>query len=121
MARYQPKLFPLFQFLYYLITSVWPLVHIQSFLVVTGDKTDIWLVKTVGALLLPYCILLLYITFNKKRNRIIALSLLGVCLAFLVIDLYYYFNNTITAVYLIDAFIQFIFLIYWLYDLLKEN
>ena len=39
------------QGLYYLITGIWPLVHMESFLAVTGPKTDLWLVQTVGALI----------------------------------------------------------------------
>jgi hypothetical protein len=36
---------------YYLLTGVWPLVSIGSFQRVTGPKTDLWLVKTVGLLI----------------------------------------------------------------------
>lgn len=36
---------------FYLATGVWPLLHMRSFEAVTGEKTDDWLVETVGALL----------------------------------------------------------------------
>ena len=36
---------------YYLLTALWPLFHMDSFLKVTGPKTDLWLVKTVSVLL----------------------------------------------------------------------
>ncbi|SHL25073.1 hypothetical protein SAMN05444407_10372 [Chryseobacterium contaminans] len=74
MVISKSKIFPLFQLLYYFATSLWPLVHIKSFLIITGDKTDIWLVKTVSILLLPYCLLLFYFILNPKRNTIIALA-----------------------------------------------
>ncbi|MDX2152697.1 MAG: hypothetical protein SFV54_18290 [Bryobacteraceae bacterium] len=32
----------------YVLTGLWPLVHMPSFLAVTGPKTDLWLVNTVG-------------------------------------------------------------------------
>ena len=35
---------------YFLLTGVWPLLHMRSFLAVTGPKTDLWLVETVGVL-----------------------------------------------------------------------
>ena len=35
---------------YFLATGIWPLLHLASFMRVTGPKTDRWLVKTVGAL-----------------------------------------------------------------------
>jgi hypothetical protein len=28
---------------YFLLTGVWPLLHMRSFLTVTGPKTDLWL------------------------------------------------------------------------------
>lgn len=39
------------QGLFYLVTGVWPIVSINTFLKVTGPKTDLWLVKTVGAVI----------------------------------------------------------------------
>ena len=36
---------------YFLVTGAWALVHIESFQKVTGPKADLWLVKTVGLLL----------------------------------------------------------------------
>lgn len=35
---------------YYLLTGVWPFASMGTFLAVTGPKTDLWLVRTVGAL-----------------------------------------------------------------------
>ncbi|WP_255474082.1 hypothetical protein [Pontibacter qinzhouensis] len=36
---------------YWAITGIWPLVHMPSFIWVSGPKTDLWLVRTVGLLL----------------------------------------------------------------------
>ena len=33
------------QGLYFFFTSVWPIVHMSSFLAVTGPKHDLWLVQ----------------------------------------------------------------------------
>ena len=115
------KIFPFSQLLYYFLTAVWPLVHIESFLMVTGDKTDIWLVKTVSILLLPYCILLLYLTFNVKKDFIVVITVMFCCLGLLFVDLYYYFNDVIRWVYLIDGFFQFLFFIYWTFYMIREK
>lgn len=124
MPVHKPRIFPLIQLLYYFITAVWPLIHMKSFLDITGDKTDLWLVKTVSVLLLPYCILLLLLSLNSKKNLIIVAAVFLCGLSLAVIDVYYYFSNVIKWVYLIDAFIQTIFLIYWLFYIinsLKKN
>jgi hypothetical protein len=39
------------QGLYFFLTGVWPVVHMPSFVAVTGPKTDLWLVRTVGLLI----------------------------------------------------------------------
>ncbi|VTR52312.1 Uncharacterised protein [Sphingobacterium thalpophilum] len=38
------------QGIYYCLTGIWPVIHISSFMAVTGPKTDLWLVKMVGLL-----------------------------------------------------------------------
>jgi hypothetical protein len=37
--------------LYYVASGIWPLVHLRSFMAITGPKRDTWLVHTMGALL----------------------------------------------------------------------
>jgi hypothetical protein len=50
MAEGAARVLPLVQGGYYLLTGLWPLVHMDSFERVSGRKTDRWLVRTVGAL-----------------------------------------------------------------------
>ena len=38
------------QGVFYLATGIWPLLDIVRFQLVTGPKTDLWLVRTVGVL-----------------------------------------------------------------------
>jgi hypothetical protein len=89
------------QGIYYLLTGIWPVIDIASFMLVTGPKTDIWLVKMVG--LLTVAIAITLITTYKKGGDI--LRILAVCAAcsYLFIDVYYYFNGTISIVYVGDA------------------
>lgn len=111
------RIIPLIQTIYYTITAVWPLLHIQSFMDVTGEKTDVWLVKTVSLLLLPYCFLLLYLTVNYKRNFIIVIAIMICCLGLAAVEGYYYFRKVIKWVYLVDAIIQMIFFGYWIHHI----
>lgn len=115
------KIFPFIQAVYYFITAVWPVVHIESFMNVTGQKTDIWLVKTVSVLLLPYCLLLVYLTFSNKRNFIIVLAMMICSIGLLVIDVYYYFSREIRWVYLIDGALQLIFFVCWMYYIVRAK
>lgn len=109
---------PILQGLYFIITGIWPLVHIESFLYITGYKTDIWLVKTVGILILPYSILCFYTIINMKRNTAIAIVNMMCCLGLAWVDLYYYLRGIISWVYLIDFALEMIFSAYWFFYLL---
>ena len=99
---------------YYLVTGIWPLLDIESFMVVTGPKCDIWLVKTVGALVIPVALVLLISA--KRREPAIQTVVLAVtsAIAFLAIDTVYSLNDTIRDVYLIDAAAQVVFITGWL-------
>lgn len=102
------------QILYFLLTAAWPFVHLESFLAVTGPKTDLWLVKTVALLLLPYILLIVYIE-KIKNSPFIMLSIILGSLGLAGIDLYYYVKGIIRWVYLIDFALELIFIIYWAY------
>jgi hypothetical protein len=91
------------QGIYYTITGAWPLVSIRSFLKVTGPKTDIWLVKTVGGLIVALGIVFLVAAL---RGHLVTEILLLSCIcafALAVVDTYYVLKGTISPVYITDA------------------
>src|SRR5690606_23730687 len=83
------------------ISGIWPLLHMPSFMQVTGGKHDIWLVKMVGLLSISIGLALII-----KRY-----SFLGffAALSFIGIDLHYTANGTISNAYLVDAVLQLAF------------
>lgn len=36
---------------YYLVTGAWPLLHMRSFVALTGPKRDLWLVRSTGSMI----------------------------------------------------------------------
>lgn len=105
---------------YILVTAIWSLVHIESFMAVTGGKTDVWLVKTVGALLVPVAISLYFHLFIDTDHRpAVALASLT-ALAFLCIDVYYALADVISDIYLADAVVELIFLCLWIFFILSK-
>jgi hypothetical protein len=98
------------QGVYFLITGIWPVLHIESFMWVTGPKVEIWLVKTLG--LMFACMGLGFLTWKHfgKRDLILPFSC-ALCLA--AIDIHYWANGTISAVYLADAALELLFGSYW--------
>jgi hypothetical protein len=104
---------------YILITAIWPIIDIKSFMMVTGYKTDIWLVKTVGALLVPIALCLathLFISTDKRPALVLG-SLTAV--AFICIDFYYALTDVISDIYMADGLVEIIFLAGWIYVAMK--
>lgn len=60
----------LVQVVYFLITGIWPLLSMKTFLLFTGPKTDLWLVKTVGLILAVIGAVLLYAQMTGKIKQI---------------------------------------------------
>jgi len=100
--------FPIFQGLYYLVTGIWPILHVESFMAVTGPKIDIWLVKMVALLSITIGLSIL----AAQRDHYKSFLLNGMAaLSFLIIDTYYSLIERISAIYLADALVQLFFLI----------
>src|SRR3990170_7201879 len=100
---------------YTLLTAFWALVDIQSFMGVTGPKTDVWVVKTVAVLLLPIGFCFLWgLYFNTDRLLVTFIGIMSSAgLAF--IDFHYTINGTIKWIYQADGFLQIFFLLVWTY------
>jgi hypothetical protein len=91
---------------YYLITGLWAIVHIESFQKITGPKTDVWLVKTVGLLLAVIGAGLLLAAYRQQFDPALMLVAIGSAAALLLIELVYVAKRTISRIYLLDAAIE---------------
>ena len=108
------------QGIYYLLTGIWPFLHLPSFLLVTGPKTDIWLVKTVGALIIVLGLVLFFAAIINIINEPVLLLALSSTLAFTLIEIYYVATGTISWVYLMDAVVELLIFILLLVNILKN-
>jgi hypothetical protein len=86
---------------YYLLTGFWPIVAIGSFQAVTGPKTDLWLVKTVGLLIAAVGASIL-VSFRRPGIETVVLAA-GSALALGSVDVVYSLRGVISKVYLLDA------------------
>jgi hypothetical protein len=104
---------------FYLATGIWPLLDIVSFQVVTGPKTDLWLVRTVGVLVAVVGgVLLLGYRSRRLTDELIVLAV-GCALGLAGIDLVYSLSGQISAVYLADAVAEVGFAGLWAYARLR--
>jgi len=98
----------LFQGAYFVITGLWPLLGMQSFMEATGPKQDTWLVEMVG--LLAASIGLTFLVSSLRGGRLPLVLGYSTALSFLAMDLIYVISGVIGRIYLLDAAIQFVFI-----------
>lgn len=101
----------LVQGLYYVLSGLWPLVHMRSFLAVSGPKNDLWLVKTVGLLIIVIGGALIAERGEPGAPRLILAA--GAAFALAAIDVVYAVKGVISRVYLLDALVEGAFLFAW--------
>jgi hypothetical protein len=110
----------LIQGVFYLATGLWPMVHMQSFLRVTGPKTDLWLVNTVGVLVTVVGAVLISASRQHRITNEITLLAVASALGLAAIDLVYGLSGRISAVYLGDAALEIGLATLWVIARLRE-
>ena len=101
------------QAIYYVLTGVWAIVSVGTFQKVTGPKVDVWLVKTVGALVIVIGVVLGM--FGRRRHVAPEAPMLaiGSALGLAAIDLIYVAKKRISPIYLLDAAGELFFVGLW--------
>ena len=107
----------LVQGIYFLITGMWPLLSMKTFLLITGPKTDLWLVKTVGLILAVIGGVLTYAQMTGTIAMPVILLSIGSALALALVEIMYVSKRVISPIYLADAFAEFILIAWWAIDL----
>jgi hypothetical protein len=108
----------LIQGLYFFVTGVWPILSMRTFLAVTGPKTDLWLVKTVGVILAVIGAVLIYAQRSAQINPSLILLAIGSALGLAIIEFVYVAKRVISPIYLGDAFAELILIGWWLIDII---
>ncbi|GEO04736.1 hypothetical protein AAE02nite_24000 [Adhaeribacter aerolatus] len=109
----------LIQGIYFALTGLWPFIHLRSFLWITGPKNDIWLLKTVSALIIAVGLTLLVAGFRREFNGAIFTLVLSSALGLMAIDIYYALHDVIWDIYLLDAVAEAGIILAWLVVFLK--
>jgi hypothetical protein len=99
---------------YFLLTGVWPLLHIRSFEAVTGPKRDRWLVKMVGLLAASIGVTLLAGSRRRVTSRETRVLAITSAVSFAAIDVWYAARGRIAPIYLADAVVELGLLGAWL-------
>jgi hypothetical protein len=98
---------------YFGLTGIWPIVHMRSFLAVTGPKHDLWLVRTVGLLILAVALPLAMAAWRGTVVPEVFALAVASSAALAIIDVVYVARGTIRKVYLADAAAELVLLAAW--------
>lgn len=98
---------------YYLVTGIWPLLHMRSFVAVTGPKTDLWLVRTVGALVAGVGIGVLRAGVRGRVPRDLRLVAVLSAAGLVAVEMPTVARGRISPIYLMDAFAEGVLLAGW--------
>jgi sulfite exporter TauE/SafE len=102
------------QGLYYFITGLWALLSMRTFEKVTGPKTDHWLVKTIGLMLVVIGLALITGGVRKTITPEKAVLGVGTAGALLGIDVFNVSIKKIPRIYLLDAVAELILIVGWI-------
>ncbi|MGE4234376.1 MAG: hypothetical protein AB7F43_13700 [Bacteriovoracia bacterium] len=110
------------QGLYYFVFGLWPILHISSFMAVTGEKEEVWLVKVVGSLLSISGLAFLLEGLQKfdwtrlpaTLSRGLVTLAIGQALGLMIIDVFYVQAKVLSPIYWLDALVELCFVISWL-------
>lgn len=98
---------------YFLATGIWPLISITTFMMLTGPKTDLWLVKTVGVVVAAIGAGLLAAAIRGRMTLELWLIAVLSAAGLAAIDIYYAAKGTIRPVYLLDAALEILIIALW--------
>jgi hypothetical protein len=104
--RSMDRLAPAIQGSIYVVSGLWPIIHLRSFEKVTGPKADGWLVKTVGGLLAVIGATLIAGGVMQRPGRALRLLGLGSAGVLAFVDVIYARSGRISKIYLADAALQ---------------
>ena len=112
LDRWLPKIW-LLQAAYYLVSGIWPLVGIESFQKVSGRKTDLWLVKTVGVIVTVIGAVIGSAGVRKRITPEIAGLAIGSASGLATIEVVYAGKRRISRIYLLDTLLSVVMITAW--------
>ena len=109
------------QGVYYIATGIWPLMSMYSFESVSGPKTDDWLVRTVGVLVLVVGLVLLSAAIKRDLGAPVRILAIGSAGGLAFIDFFYAMRGVIWPVYMLDGLGEVALIVLWAIALMRDR
>ena len=98
---------------YFISTGLWPVLHLSSFLSVTGPKHDLWLMQAFGLLVCAQGAALLFAFIGRRALQALPFGVSSAAML-AVIDVWFVASGDIGRVYLLDAGAEALLVASWL-------
>jgi len=115
------KLVAVVQGSYYIATGLWPLLNMASFEAVSGPKTDDWLVKTVGVLVIVIGLVLVYAGLRGQIGGPIRLLAVASAAGLAGIDFFYAMRGVIWPIYMLDGVGEIVLIGLWMLAISRDR
>jgi hypothetical protein len=109
------------QSIYFVLTGLWPIFDITSFMAVTGPKQDIWLVQVAGILITAIGISLGVAAKTKAISPPVMTLGVTSALGLMLADVVFYLKGDIPPIYLADALAEFLIVMAWTYFIIRKE
>jgi hypothetical protein len=107
---------PVAQGVYYLLIGLWPWVAASSYQFLTGTRSDLWLVQSLGALLVIIGIALCVAGYRHEKSWAVVCLALGTAATLAFLDVYFVTQRRIALGYLLDAAVEVGLVVLWIYS-----
>lgn len=101
--------------------GLWPLLHLRSFIRVTGPETDLWLVQTVGGLLAVAGAALMLAAWRRRVSGEWIFPGAGLAAVLAPSGVVFVARGVIAPVYLADAAVESLIVLAWLAVALRRR
>jgi hypothetical protein len=102
------------QGIFYLVTGIWPFLHMKSFEKINGPKLEHWLVYTLGGLITVTGIVLCSSARRREVTGEVAALAMGHAGTLSLIDVFYTSKGVLPKTYLLDATAELLVIAGWL-------
>lgn len=91
----------------------------KTFLTITGPKTDLWLVKTVGLILAVIGAALIYAQMTASVSPPVVFLAIAAAASLALVEFIYVYKRVISPIYLGDAAAELVLIAWWAITLLS--
>ena len=91
---------------YYLVSGIWPIIHLRSFMALTGRKHDTWLVQTFGAFIAAVGAVLVREAQGDTAGDASRRLAIATALTLATAESWFVARRRISPIYLADALVE---------------